>query len=195
MHATNGRVHFSNECWHKHYPERRNILQVIGKVLVIFAFAAMSAAAQSPEAAESRLFERVYLAKDDGAGKPGQEASEFNITDIPIHCVVELSNSASVTVKMDLVVVSVAGVRPETKVVSANYTTRDLQNQVYFHGKPKGLWIAGTYRADIYVDGNLVGKFPFNIKGSSSPIKPAMNFQPKQPKQPVRPRSATAKRT
>jgi len=164
-------------------------------MLFIVAFAAISVMAQPPESAESRLFERVYLAKDDGAGKPGVEATEFSIADIPIHCVVELSNAGSVMVKMDLVVVGVQGVKPETKVVSTSYTTKDLQNQVFFNGKPRGLWIAGTYRADIYIDGNLVGKFPFTIRGSSAPVKPALNFQPKQPKSPVKPRSTTAKRT
>ena len=92
---------------------------------------------------------------------------------------------------MDLIAVSVAGVKPESKVISTSYTTRDLQDRVLFNGKPHKLWIAGTYRADIYIDGNLVGKFPFLIK---APVvsKPAMNYQPKQS---PKPRSTTAKRT
>lgn len=152
----------------------------------------MTVFSQAPEPAEINTFERVYLAKDNGSGKPGLEATEFSTTDIPIHCVVELTNSESVTVKMDLVVVNVPGVRAETSVVSTSYTTKDLQNQVYFHGKPHGLWIAGTYRADIYVDGKLAGRFPFTIKKAAVVIKPAMNFQTKPP---VKPRSTTARRT
>lgn len=167
-------------------------MQVIVKVLVIAAVAAVSVMAQPPEPAENRLFEQVYLAKDDGAGNPGEAATEFVSTDIPIHCVVVLSNAGPVTVRMDLVVVGVAGVKPETKVVSTNFTTKDLQDRVLFNGKPRGLWIAGSYRADIYIDGTLVGKFPFVIKGVSGPARPSLNFQPKQP---VKVRSATAKKT
>ncbi len=170
-------------------------MQTLVKILFIVAVAGSFVMAQPPEPSENRLFERVYLAKDDGTGKPGAAATEFAPADIPIHCVVELSNAHSVTVKMDLVVVNVNGVRPETKVVSTSYTTKDLQNQVFFHGRPHGRWIAGTYRADIYIDGNLVGRYPFTVKGTLGPAKPSMNFQPKQPKQPVKPRSATAKRT
>lgn len=173
----------------------KNYFQILVKFLIVVAFAAVSIMAQPPEPAEGRIFERVYLAKDDGAGKPGISATEFATTDIPIHCVVDLSNSGSVTVKMDLVVVNVNGVKPETKVVSTSYTTKDLQNQVFFNGRPHGRWIPGTYRADIYVDGNLMGKFPFTIKGTAPAVKPALNFQPKQPKQPVKSRSTTAKRT
>lgn len=148
---------------------------------------------QPPEPAEARLFEKVYLARDDGAGKPGEESTEFTPSDIPIHCVVVLSNAQTVTVKMELFAVNVAGIRPDAKpVVSTSYTTKDYQNEVYFNGRPRGLWLAGSYRADIYIDGNLVGKFPFRVKGSAVTPKPALNFQPKQP---VKPRTATAKKT
>lgn len=168
---------------------------IVVKALVVIAFAAVTIMAQPPEPAQARIFERVYLAKDNGAGKPGEPATEFAVTDIPIHCVVDLTNADSVTVKMDLVVVDVKGVEPGKQVVSTSYTTKDLQNQVFFNGRPHGRWIPGTYRADIYVDGNLVGKFPFTIKGPAPAVKPALNFQPKQPKQTVKPRSTTARRT
>jgi hypothetical protein len=167
-------------------------LQVVVKLTLLIFVSAIAVMAQPPEPAENRVFEEVYLAKDDGTGNPGEAAKEFVATDIPIHCVVVLSNSSSVTVRMDLMAVSVPGVRPESKVISTSYTTKDLQDRVYFNGRPHKLWIAGTYRADIYIDGNLVGKFPFQIKGPAPAPKPAMNYQPKQP---VKPRSATAKRT
>ncbi len=165
------------------------------KILVIIAFAAAAIVAQPPQPLEPPLFQEVYLAKDDGTGNPGEETTEFAPTDIPIHCVVLLGSGRPVTVKMDLLVVSVAGVRAETKVVSTSFTTKDLEDRVLFNGRPRGQWIAGTYRADIYIDGVLAGKFPFRIKGGVTPVKPVLNFQPKQRKQPVKPRSATAKKT
>ena len=166
------------------------MLQVAVKLLFIVFVFATAVVAQPPEPSEKGVFEEVYLAKDDVAGNPGEEATEFAATDIPIHCVVVLGKASPVTVKMNLIAVSVAGVRPESKVISTSYTTSDLQDRVFFNGKPQKLWIAGTYRADIYIDGNLVGKFPFVIKGAVS--KPAMNFQPKQS---PKPRSTTAKKT
>lgn len=167
-------------------------MQVVFKLLLIVIVCTGVAVSQPPEPLENHLFEQVYLAKDDGSGNPGEAMTEFTVSDIPIHCVVVLTSAGSVTVKMDLVVVAVTGVKPETKVVSTSYTTKDLQDRVFFHGKPRGLWVPGTYRADIYIDGTLVGKFPFNIKGSA---KPAMNFQPRLPVQPIKARSATAKKT
>ncbi len=148
--------------------------------------------AQPPEPAENRVFEEVYLAKDDGSGNPGDEAAEFAPTDIPIHCVVVLAKASPATVRMDLIAVSVPGVRPGSKpIISTSYTTKDLQDRVFFAGRPEKLWIAGTYRADIFVDGNLVGKYPFVIRATSPP-KPAIKSQQKQP---VKLRSATAKKT
>ncbi len=168
-------------------------MQVVVKVLLVILASAAFASAQPPEPAGNRVFEEVYLARDDGFGKPGDPATEFAATDIPIHCVVVLSSSSPVTVKMDLIAENVPGVRAGSKVISSSYTTKDLQDRVLFHGKPHKLWIAGVYRADIYIDGNLVGKYPFRIKGAAAdPKPPVMNYQPKQP---AKPRSATAKRT
>ena len=167
-------------------------MQVVVTVLFTVAVCAVSAFAQPPEPAEARLFERVYLAKDDGAGNPGEETAEFAPGDVPIHCVVVLSGASTATVRMDLIAVSVAGIRPESKIISTSYTTKDLQDRVFFNGRPSKMWFTGGYRADIYIDGILVGKFPFTVKGAGQPPKPAMNFQPKQL---VKPRSATAKKT
>ena len=171
---------------------RSIVLQVAFKFIILILVSAAAIAAQPPEPMENRVFEEVYLAKDDGAGNPGEAATEFISTDVPIHCVVVLGKASSATVKMDLIAVSVAGVKPESRVISTSYTTKGLQDRVLFNGKPQKLWIAGTYRADIYVDGILVGKFPFVIKGAGVEPKPAMNYQPKQQ---VKPRSTTAKRT
>ena len=93
----------------------------------------------------------VYLAKDDGTGKAGEEATSFVTTDVPIYCVVLLDSADQTTVKMNLVAVAVPGVRPETRVVSTSYTTRDNQDRVNFTGRPVGQWVAGRYRVDIFV--------------------------------------------
>lgn len=93
----------------------------------------------------------LYLAKDDGTGKAGEQATSFVTTDVPIYCVVQLDSLTPVTVRMNLVAVAVAGIKGETRVVSTTYKTKDDQSRVNFSGRPAGQWIAGRYRVDIFV--------------------------------------------
>ena len=129
------------------------------------AVAQSGAASADPavEAPDSNSAEQVYLAKDDGNGRPGDAATAFLTTDETIHCVVILGDVRRARVRMDLVAAKVPGVKPETKVVSSAYVMTGEEDRVFFRGRPHGRWIAGDYRADIYVDGKLFGKFPFRI--------------------------------
>lgn len=108
--------------------------------------------------------EEVYLAKDDGKGKAGEQVTEFVTTDVPIYCVVLLDTQKAVTVKINFVAVGVAGVKAETKVVTASYTTKDGQNRVNFTGRPEGEWTPGKYRVDIFLDGKAARAVEFEIK-------------------------------
>lgn len=122
--------------------------------------------------------EELYLAKDDGTGKAGEQVTEFFTTNVPIYCVVLLDTADKVTVKMNFVAVSVAGVKNETKVVTASYTTKDGQNRVNFSGRPDGRWTPGRYRVDIFLDGKVARDLEFDIKPARG-ISPAANlFQP-----------------
>ncbi len=131
----------------------------------------------------------VYLAKDDGTGQAGEIVTEFQTTDIPIFCVVLLDTTDKVTVKMNFVAVSVAGVRADTKVVSASFTTKEGQNRVNFTGRPDGKWTVGKYRVDIFLDGKLARNVEFAIKkaGIDGPAA-AKNLQPRvrKPKPPAK---------
>lgn len=109
--------------------------------------------------------EDVYLAKDDGKGRAGDPSAEFRVTDIPIYCVVVLDSNANAVIKMNFVAVSVSGVRPETKVVSASYTTNERQNRVNFTGRPEGKWTPGKYRVEVFLDGKIAKNVEFEIKG------------------------------
>jgi hypothetical protein len=134
-----------------------------------------------PEAAEKRWFEEMYLAKDDGKGSPGEPATGFMTTDVPIHCVVVLTGASTVSVRMNLVAIDVSGVKPETRVVSTSYTTKDNQDRVNFSGRPERLWFAGRYRADIFINDTLVKKLEFEIRKPIAPAKSALGYQLKQP--------------
>jgi hypothetical protein len=141
-------------------------------------FLSLASFAQPPELVPKPALEALYLAKDDGAGKAGEAASDFLTTDVPLHCVVLLNSSAIVTVKMNLVAVSVLGVRAETKVVSTTYTTKQEQNRVNFLGRPDGKWTEGKYRADIYINNEFAGKLEFKIRKTAPILKAGSNFQP-----------------
>lgn len=135
----------------------------------------------------------VYLAKDDGSGRAATSpTTTFRPTDIPIYCVVQLDSSTPVTVKMNLIAANVPGVKAETKVVSASYTTKNGQNRVNFNGRPEGNWAAGKYRADIFVDGKLVKNVTFEVL---APVKAAASSRSFQPIKTSRSKTAVKKKT
>jgi len=164
------------------------MLRIGAVILICLAAAVMSAGQQSaPAPPASPAIEEVYLARDDGNGKAGDQAGEFRTTDIPIHCVVLLDNAAKVTVKMNFVAVKVAGVKPETKVVSASYTTSEKQNRVNFTGTPDGVWTPGRYRVDLFIDGKAAKSIEFDIKASTSNVAAASYLKPPDPPKPKAP--------
>ncbi|HVF30485.1 MAG TPA: hypothetical protein VNA22_05920 [Pyrinomonadaceae bacterium] len=127
------------------------MLKIFLQIAVILA-CSVTLFAQAPEASATKVgIAEIYLAKDDGSGKAGDEATSFVTTDVPIYCVVKLDSAAPVTVKMNLVAVSVPGVKAETRVVSTSYTLRENEDRVNFSGRPAKVWVAGKYRVDIFV--------------------------------------------
>jgi hypothetical protein len=163
-------------------------LRVLLNLLFLIAFAVVSYG-QPPQPAEMSWIEDMYLAKDDGNGKAGIAATNFGTKDIPIYCVVILGSASPVSVKMNLVAVAVAGVKAERNIVSTIYQTKDNQNRVNFSGRPDKQWIAGKYRADIFINDTLVKKLDFEIRKPAAPIKSALSYQPKQPSKPKAPPS------
>lgn len=164
---------------------RRHILKATLLILFCALFFTISVSGQvEPAPLPLTGVEDVYLAKDDGNGKAGDVVSTFSPTDIPIHCIVQLDSLKVATVKMNLVAVKVAGVKPETKIVTVSYTTSGNQNQVNFTGKPDKLWTPGTYRVDVFFDGKLAKSHDFQIekaggKNAPAPAVKAVNaFQP-----------------
>lgn len=129
----------------------------------------------------------AYLAKIDVDGKAGEPATNFLTTDVPIFCVVRLVSSGTTTVKMNLIAVSVPGVKSETSVVAAAYTTKPNETIVNFTGKPEGNWVAGGYRADILVGGKLAASLPFEVKRGTAAL-PANSFAPKPKRTASKPR-------
>ena len=128
----------------------------------------------------------IYLAKDNGEGKAGDAAEFFLTTDIPIYCVVQLDSLKPATVRMNLVAVSVKGVKAESRVFTVTYKTNGKQNVVNFTGKPADVWTVGSYRIDIFIDDKLAVGKSFEIKKSPSEIQKTTaqveSFVPPKPK-------------
>ncbi len=141
-------------------------MKVLYTILICLLFTFSPYAQSDPPATPA--IEEVYLARDDGEGKAGEQVTEFRTTDVPIYCVVLLDSQLKAVVKMNFVAVSVAGVKPETKIVTASYTTREGQNRVNFTGRPDGKWAPGKYRVDLFLDGKIAKNVEFEIKGTGS---------------------------
>ena len=154
-------------------------------LLTITLLSCAAAMAQTPVSSPPAGIEEAYLAKDDGAGKAGEQVTEFGTTDIPIYCVVLLESNQAAVVKMNFVAVAVAGVKPETKVVTASYMTKDGQNRVNFTGRPDGKWTPGKYRVDLFLDGKITKTVEFQIRSTGVGPPGATSFQSAKPK-PVR---------
>ena len=146
--------------------------------LLFVALLAVTAASAQAEPSPSPSVEEIYLAKDDGNGKAGEQVTEFRTTDVPIYCVILLESNVKTVVKMNFVALRVSGVKPETKVVTATYTTTEGQNRVNFSGRPDGQWTPGRYRVDLFLNGKIVKNVEFEIKGSSGNNIAAKFFQP-----------------
>jgi hypothetical protein len=123
--------------------------------------------------------EEITLARGDGSGSAGGTTDKFIVTDVPIFCFIQLDSEKSATVKMILIAVKAAGLRPESKVVTVSYTTKAKQNQVNFTASPDVVWAAGDYRADIYVDEKLAKSRAFVIEKSSKEIQKQVTPAPK----------------
>lgn len=133
-----------------------------------------------PAEPTSDRVEDVYLARDNGSGKAGDVAETFTTADVPIYCVVMLAIMEPTLVKMNFVAVKVPGVKAESKVVSAAYTTKQGQDRVFFSGRPDGTWVAGTYRIDIFVADKKERSLIFQISGNTAPAA-ASRFVPARP--------------
>jgi hypothetical protein len=140
--------------------------------------------AQSVESGTENSVTEITLARDDGHGKPGKDATSFTTTDIPIHCLVQLASTRAVTVKMNFVAVSVLGVKANKNVVTTSYKTDGNEDGVNFNGSPAGIWTAGRYRIDILLDDKLAKSLEFDIEKSPQEIELKNQFVPKQKTKP-----------
>ena len=97
---------------------------------------------------------KIYMAKDAN-GKPGVETTSFVPGDRTIHCVISLNKAKKGTqVRFIWKAMDVAGTQDET-IKTIDYTTNSFENKVHGHLQLPYDWPKGTYRVEVYVNGNL----------------------------------------
>ena len=133
-------------------------------IVTVFLCLIGSGISQESDAPPASELAEVFLAKKGVDGQAGERTANFLVTDIPIFCVVRLPSPGVASVRLDFIAANVAGVKPESKVVSLRYVTKDAEDRVNFSSKPQGLWVAGKYRVDIFVGPKKVSAIEFEIR-------------------------------
>lgn len=156
-------------------------MKIVHLVLLCLFFGC-NAFAQTEEPTETGI-EQISLWRVGDDGKASEEVEKFLTTDTPLLFRIQLNSLKSATVKMVLVAVNVPGLKPETKSVTISYTTNGKQNIVNFKAMPENIWLAGKYRADVFINGKPAGNKEFQIEKPPDQVKPV---QPKTSSKPVK---------
>jgi hypothetical protein len=97
---------------------------------------------------------RIYMARDN-AGEPGDETSSYDPSDHTVHCIIELNKAKKGTrVRYVWMAVDVEGEK-DKEIKTTDYTTNSFENKVHGHLQLQSAWPKGTYRVDVYINGNL----------------------------------------
>lgn len=106
----------------------------------------------------------VQMAKDDGKGGPADPADTFGGDDKTIHCVVELAEPKPNTkIRYSWWVVD-AGETKNEKIDEFEYTTTAQDRIVHSHLTVPNDWPPGSYKVDVYVNGNLEQTASFKVE-------------------------------
>ena len=107
---------------------------------------------------------KVYMAKDNGSGEPGDEAETFSPSDHTVHCMIELDQAAEGTViRFDWIGVD-AGVFQNRSIKKLDYTTRALENKVNAHLTLPSDWPEGEYKVDVYLNDQLSRSITYKVE-------------------------------
>lgn len=159
---------------------------------IFLGFDTFAQSAENKNGAEKTGVEEISLARSDGGGNPGEAATIFSTSDIPIYCLIQLASVEAVTVKMNLVAVAALGLKPGKIVVAVVYKTDGKQRGVTFNAAPEKIWAAGKYRIDILLDGKSAKSLDFEIQKSAREIEREKRAPPK-PKSPAKAMRKTRK--
>ena len=146
--------------------------------LTICLFLCFNLSAQSNQNNTEIGVEEISLARDDGDGKAGEIADKFYTTDVPLYCIIQLNSDKSANVKMNIVAVKANGYKPETKVITVSYTTKETHTKVIFNASPEKIWAVGNYRVDILINGKFADSLSFEIEKRATETTNKTKFAP-----------------
>jgi hypothetical protein len=115
----------------------------------------------------------AVMARDAEGNQP---TSTFTPTET-FHCLVDLANAVEDTVlKASWVAVETQGAPPNTLIDEAEVSTSS--GTVDFDLSNTAPWPAGTYRVDIYLNGELDRSLDFQVQGAAGPTAPTGAAKP-----------------
>ena len=105
---------------------------------------------------------RVYMAKDKN-GQPGDETTSYEPSDHKVHCFVVLNKAKKGTaVRFIWKIMDVEGEK-DKEIRTIDYTTNSFENNVHAHLELPSDWPKGTYRVEVYINGNLDKTIDYTI--------------------------------
>jgi len=105
---------------------------------------------------------RVYMAKDKN-GQPGAETTSYDPADHMVHCIIELNKAKKGTeVRYVWKIWDVEGEK-DKEIKTTDYTTNSFENKVHGHLQLPSDWPKGTYRVEVYINGNLDKTIDYTI--------------------------------
>lgn len=108
--------------------------------------------------------EKITLARTDKDGNIEEGIEVFGTKDVPIYCYIDLNSHKPTLVKMEFIAVKAKGLRPDTKIVTVSYKTKNGENSISFNASPAKIWAVGDYRVDVFLDGKIAASKEFKIE-------------------------------
>ena len=106
--------------------------------------------------------DQIYMARDND-GEPGDKTSSYEPTDHTVHCLIDLNKAKKGTeIRFVWKAVDVEGEKNK-EIKTTDYTTNSFENKVHGHLKLPYDWPKGTYRVEVYINGNLDKTIDYTI--------------------------------
>lgn len=105
---------------------------------------------------------RVYMAKDKN-GQGGAETTSYDPADHTVHCIIELNKAKKGTEVRYIWKIWDAEGDKDKEIKTTDYTTNSFENKVFGRLHVDSDWPKGTYRVEIYINGNLDKTIDYTI--------------------------------
>jgi hypothetical protein len=106
--------------------------------------------------------ERIYMASDSN-GDPGDETSSYEPADHKVHCLIELNKAKKGTqIRFVWKAIDVEGEKNK-EIKTTEYSTNSFENKVHGHLTLPYDWPKGSYRVEVYINGNLDKTIDYTI--------------------------------